>query len=144
MCKQNKQLEFKCKILSMPITKWIRRFLLRLIRDPPFLLALLLTCVTIGPFVILGFFIETPNWTYWFEILSLILQSHLVHFGIGVFVVVFVYNLLKTAVADTLEILQQSWFSAQSKFDSFVWDVKYALEQEEATAIGTNYAIKVR
>lgn len=128
----------------MPITKWIRRFLLRLIRDPPFLLALLLTCVTIGPFVILGFFIETPNWTYWFEILSLILQSHLVHFGIGVFVVVFVYNLLKTAVADTLEILQQSWFSAQSKFDSFVWDVKYALEQEEATAIGTNYAIKVR
>lgn len=128
----------------MPITKWIRRFLLRLIRDPPFLLALLLTCVTIGPFVILGFFIESPNWTYWFEILSSILQSYLTQFGIGVMVAVFTYNVVKTAVVETLASLQQSWFSAQSKFDTFVWDVEYALEQEKGKAIGTNYAKRIR
>lgn len=128
--------EFKFKKSSMPISTWIRRFLLRLIRDPAFLLALLLTCVTIGPFAILGFFIETPNWTYWFEILSLILQSNLAHFGIGVLVAFFSYNLVKTTVAETLKTLQQKWFSARSKFDTFVWDVECALEQEKGKAIG--------
>ncbi|XP_041914078.1 uncharacterized protein LOC121678536 [Alosa sapidissima] len=141
----------------MPISKWIRRFLLRLIRDPPFLLATLLMCVTAGPFIILGFFIETPNWSYWFEGLYFILEVlpetvdkaffpllSPSEIGITLVALGFVCTVAKTGVDRPLAILKQRLLGVHSKFDSFAWDVEFALWQEKFKVIGTSCAKKMR
>ncbi|KAL2089551.1 hypothetical protein ACEWY4_014239 [Coilia grayii] len=122
--------------------KWIKRFLLRLMRDPPFLLALLLIILTICPFIILSFSKGLFSINVWFEVLSLGLSVLFGPFGFGVFAVVFIYGLVKAGFGPTLVNIQQRWTGWMYEFNLVIWDMEYALEQEKGKAIVVYYAKK--